>query len=142
MNLEEAKQIVAQCVRNRFALMTGENPCPSLPDCSLEEMLLANRMVREAGPKQNPDGSTNWQTTVEPRGLAASYTLQHYGANPFDALEAMGFLLSPEDYEICRSCKMIDRRESLRHEVKKLPVCDNCFEALQEAANAEAETTA
>lgn len=95
MTLEEATAINAQLVRNRFAILMGEEYVP-LPDCSLEEMLQATRMVREAGPERQEDGKTRRYATVDPRGIAASYAFEKYGRNPGNLLEALGFEFIPD----------------------------------------------
>ncbi|WP_438029122.1 hypothetical protein [Sorangium sp. So ce233] len=103
MDLERAKEITAQCLRNRMQFILGsENGSyVPLPDCSLEEMLVANRLVEEANAKASseakPDanGKMSYQVhmVVDPRGIAASYAFERFGKNPHDYLEAIGLRL-------------------------------------------------
>lgn len=50
MDLERAKEITAACVDAVARRLIGGEDVP-LPNCSLEEMLVANRMVRELSPE-------------------------------------------------------------------------------------------
>jgi hypothetical protein len=90
--VEITRACVAHCAFPNFA-REGEQP-PPLPDVSLEEMLIANRIVHEAPleRKQNDDGSTSSTIMVHcaPRLLAACYALQNYGGSPEDLLQAVG----------------------------------------------------
>lgn len=99
MELDEARKIVSACVDTRYSLMSmpGYDEYRPLPKVSLEEMLVANRLVSEAGSTPNPNGSgTILHMVVAPRGLAAMYTRERYQHNPEDCLEAMGWqLVSP-----------------------------------------------
>lgn len=67
-----------------------------LPDCSLEEILIANRMVANAEPTINPDGSRSYMMSVAYRLLAAVYALANYGS-PEVLLAALGFEFDVED---------------------------------------------
>lgn len=95
MSIERAKAITAQCLRNCMSTMGVDDDKAPLPDCSLEEMLIANRLV--AGHEEpwttNPDGSTSRTVfmTVDPRGIAAAYALANFGGDPRDLLDALGF---------------------------------------------------
>lgn len=107
MDLERAKEITRQCLRNRtqFILGSEDGSYVPLPDCSLEEMLVANRLVQESNAKASseakpgPDGKTSYkiQMVVDPRGIAASYAFEQYGKNPHDYLEAIGLRLRRPD---------------------------------------------
>jgi len=103
MDLDRAKAITAQCLRNRVQFVLGsEDGYVPLPECTLEEMLLANRLVGEASEKArceakpDADGVTRYQVsmTVDPRGIAASYAFEQYGRDPHAFLEAVGLRLS------------------------------------------------
>ena len=83
MNLVEARNITVACVESSFTKTTGDDYV-DLPECSLEDMLAANRIVK----------SEKWANevplTVDPRGLALLYAFEQYGKNPTDLLEALG----------------------------------------------------
>ncbi len=98
MTIEKAREITAavfaHCVHNLMA-RPGEAQ-PPLPDCSLEEMLVANRLVEEAGAQEtrNEDGSVtrHIQMRVDPRGVAAHYALAKW-RGVGGLLDALGFEL-------------------------------------------------
>lgn len=104
MDLERAKEITAQCVANCMVYVLGGEFKP-LPDCSLEEMLEANRVVAENNTRERdgatpgPDGVTRYsiQVAVDPRLLALSYAFERYGRNPIDMLGALGIDAKPTD---------------------------------------------
>lgn len=95
MDLERAKRITAQCVRACIWRVTGGEPQALPSDCSLEEMLIANRMVSEAPPEErvNEDGSTSYVTymRVDPRGIALEYAFAAFGSDPRELIEALGY---------------------------------------------------
>lgn len=97
MSLDRAKELTAACVAHcswHMFAREGEEQ-PPLPDCSLEEMLVANRMVVELPPErtENPDGSTttNIRLRCDPRIIAAHYALKQYGGSPANLLQAVGY---------------------------------------------------
>lgn len=101
MDLERAKQITSACVKSKYSAMgiymdgQPEEYVP-LPDCTLEEMLIANRLVSES--QANATGARTIQMTVDPRGIAALYTREKYDHDLDDILEAMGWeLRGPND---------------------------------------------
>lgn len=100
MDLERAKQITSACVISKYSAMgiymdgQPEEYVP-LPDCSLEEMLIANRLVSES--QSNREGERTIQMVVDPRGIAALYTREKYNHDLDDVLEAMGWELRGED---------------------------------------------
>lgn len=101
MTLAKAREITAACVRSKYSAMgifadeQSEEYVP-LPDVSLEEMLAANRIVEAAGATPE-DGGRSLQIVIDPRGLAALYTREHYHHSPEDALAAMGWQLIQDD---------------------------------------------
>lgn len=104
MDIERAREITAACVRNAMSRVIGPEYVP-LPECELEEMLVANRLVREANEraqveaKPDADGVTRYKTsmTVDPRGIAAAYAFEKYWQDPEALLEAVGFRLRDPD---------------------------------------------
>jgi len=81
MNLQEARDITAACTANKMASMgIGENQPPSLADYSLEQLLVANRMVKEEPNTKNKDGTESMQMFCDDRLVAALYTVYHYEA--------------------------------------------------------------
>ena len=99
MTIERALEITGACVRVATSLLIdGERV--ALPDCSLEEMLAANRMVEAH--KEEPvtkDGktTTTLHMHVAPRAVAAFYALQQYNNDPRELLGALGFNLTSGD---------------------------------------------
>jgi len=93
--VEITRVCVAHCAFPSFARKGEEQP--PLPNVSLEEMLIANRIVHEAPieRKQNHVGSTSSTIRVhcDPRLLAACYALQNYGGSPANLLQAVGWRL-------------------------------------------------
>lgn len=90
MDIERAKEITYGCVRTAFARTVGDERVP-LPDCSLEEMLIANRLVQELGSEPNGDGTSRMRMTVDPRGIALDYAFEQFGSDPVNMLEQLGF---------------------------------------------------
>ncbi len=88
MEIQRAFEITGQCVRNRMAFIMGDDYVP-LPDCSLAEMLEANELV-----SKDNEGKGSFHMVVDPRGIAASYAFEHYGRDPHELLEAVGFQLN------------------------------------------------
>lgn len=111
MTIERAREITTavfvHCVHHLVA-RPGEAQ-PPLPDCSLEEMLVANRLVSEAGPTEtkNEDGSTSRhiQMTVDPRGIAAHYALAHW--------RGVGGLLDALGFELKRGTRVMKKEAGL-----------------------------
>ncbi len=97
MPLARAQEITAACVAHCvWPLCAREDEVqPSLPDCSLEEMLIANRVVQEAPRKErdNGDGTGSYSVplTCDPRIIAACYALAQYGGSPAALLQAVGY---------------------------------------------------
>jgi len=93
MSIERALEITSACVRTAAALVIDGERIP-LPKCSLEEMLVANRMV-EAHKEQpvTKDGktTTTLHMHVAPRLLAAHYALEEHDNDPRELLAALGF---------------------------------------------------
>jgi hypothetical protein len=105
MPVERAREIVSACLRNAMGRMGLGEDSP-LPDCSLEEMLIANRILSgpagESEEKTNPDGSKSYSIamTVADRGIAAAFALENFGGDPRALLEALGFTMRrPDDDE-------------------------------------------
>lgn len=96
MTIELAKQIVGQCVAASLYRLGITDQLAEIPDCELEELLVANRLM--AGyTETNEDSSTSIFTRVDPRGLAAMYALKHYQNDPRALLEALGYRLSDDE---------------------------------------------
>lgn len=93
---DRALDLCRQCVRNRMAIIMGEEYIP-LPEASLAELLEACRIVGELEPVPDERGGKRIPMTVDPRALAASYAFEHYGRDPYDLLEAVGFRVNQED---------------------------------------------
>ena len=98
MTIEEAREITAavfaHCVHHLMARPGDKQP--PLPDCSLADMLDANRMVTDGPPERvmGDDGKmrTRIPMTVDPRSIAAHYALANWGG-PAGLLDALGFQL-------------------------------------------------
>ncbi len=94
MDIERAKEITSACVHTITARMLHGKVVP-LPKCSLEEMLLANRLVNEMPEKRVDNGNGSITTTVrvrcDPRIVALHYAFEHYESDPCVMLEALGF---------------------------------------------------
>lgn len=99
MTIERALEITGACVRVATSLLIDGERVP-LPDCGLEEMLAANRMVeahKEAPVTKDGKTTTTIHMHVAPRLLAAFYALQQYGDSPGELLGALGFSLTSGD---------------------------------------------
>lgn len=96
MEIEQAKRLTGQCVRAVTAHLIGEER-GTLPEAELEELLIANRLVRELGPVKMDDGTTCVLMRCDPRILAAFYAFEHFGSDPYALLEALGFEISGND---------------------------------------------
>lgn len=87
METSRAREITAAIVAVKMFEMGLGDPC-KLPECSLEDMLQACRIVGgPAGKEQNPDGSTTLYTTVDPRGVALAYVAEHF--EPVEVIEGL-----------------------------------------------------
>jgi hypothetical protein len=82
MTLEEAIKITDSCSEHFFFQeeISKKQP-PSLEKYSLQELLDANRMVKEQGTTKNQDGSQTIRVHCDDRLVAALYCLYHYPAN-------------------------------------------------------------
>lgn len=86
MSVDRAREITRGVLRTRLVVMgvwEEEGPCKLPAACSLEEMLVACRIVGgEAGKTRTtkPDGTvtTTILSTVDPRGVALAYVAEHY----------------------------------------------------------------
>ena len=94
MPLKRALAITGQCVNRCAWHVFGGGEQPPLPDCTLEEMLIANRIVQNTPSKRNPDGTSTLYCHVDPRGVAAEYALKAY-EGPAGLLESLGYRLKP-----------------------------------------------
>lgn len=91
MTPERAREITAACVRNAMSRNIPGQPYVPLPAVSLEELLLANRLMQE-------DKSYNGMM-VDPRGLAAAYAFEQYRRSPEALLNAVGLTLADDEEE-------------------------------------------
>lgn len=95
MSLDRAKTLVEQCVQVVTWPDHGRGEKPTLPDCTLEEMLTANRMVEEmAAVATTVDGNrTTWTLLmhVHPQLLAAFYALEQFDGDPYALLHVLGY---------------------------------------------------
>ena len=90
MDIDRAREIVRQCFAVSMSKMDFEEyKGAKLPACSLEEMLIANRIVKDSKPTINPDGTRSHMMHVADRGVAADYALENFGI--YALLEALGF---------------------------------------------------
>ena len=97
MDIEKAREITRRCVESSMSVVMG-GPYVDLPaDCTLEEMLEANRLVSENRETPGEDGATNVAMTVDPRGIALHYAFEHYEKDPREVLRALGFELKDEE---------------------------------------------
>lgn len=94
MSLERAMAITGQCLNHCTWHLFGEGEQPQLPTCTLEEMLIANRIVQNTPATPNPDGTSTLHCCVDPRAVAAEYALKEYGG-PMGLLESLGYRLKP-----------------------------------------------
>lgn len=100
MTLERAHEINGQCVRVAAECGGLVPPLPSgpakLPDVSLEEMLLAARIVSaEDDATRGRPGPREIHVVCDPRIIAAVYAFEHYESDPRRLLEALGFSARP-----------------------------------------------
>lgn len=100
MPIEKAKEIVStvlECGFYDMGLSDSLRP-PKWPvQYTLEELLIANRMVRNDTGELHSDGSRSHMMNMADRGVAARYALAHYGGNPEALLESLGYELSSVD---------------------------------------------
>lgn len=95
MGMARAKEITSQCVNACMYRTVGiGDPC-DLPDCTLEEMLEANRLMRGYS-EPSATGGRNIYLCVDPRGLGLNYAYEHYGKNLSWLLEALGYELTED----------------------------------------------
>jgi hypothetical protein len=101
MPIEKAREIVSaalECGFHDMGLFDDDQKRPAWPvQYTLEELLIANRVVREDSGVINPDGSRSMMMNMADRGVAARYALAHYGGNPEALLESLGYELSSVD---------------------------------------------
>ena len=93
MTIEEARKITGACGMLHFwylGLSEQKTP-PALPDRTLEELCIANRMVREAGPTPIEGGGYQVHCHCDERLIAAMFARQHYRHDPKSVLQAMGW---------------------------------------------------
>jgi hypothetical protein len=86
MTVESAKLITADVVTSIMSkILTGEyRPLPDM--VTLEEMLMANRIVDEL-----PPGNEPIPMTADPRIVALFYAFEHYGQDPVSMFRELGF---------------------------------------------------
>lgn len=81
MKLSEAKKIIGQVLAWNFVHMgiSEEKPTEKL-ECSLSDLLLANKIVERANSRAKPNkqGTTKRHMTVDDRLLAGIYVLMNY----------------------------------------------------------------
>jgi hypothetical protein len=97
MSVERAREITRGVLMNRLAAQGVEEEQCKLPDCDLEEMLVACRIVGgEAGKTRTtkPDGTTTttFQMTVDPRGVALAYVAENF-PHPDDIVEGLNLTI-------------------------------------------------
>jgi hypothetical protein len=100
MPLEKAQEIVAAVLKCGFydiGLSDNPNRPPWPVQYTLEELLIANRVVQENPGASNPKGGTSKMMHMADRGVAARYALAHYGGSPEALLESLGYTLSSDD---------------------------------------------
>jgi hypothetical protein len=96
MSIERALEITGACVRTASSLIINDERVP-LPKCSLEEMLIANRMVeahREEPVTKDGVTTTTLHMHVAPGLLAAHYAFEQHDSDPRALLAALGFRLT------------------------------------------------
>lgn len=101
MPYEQAKEIVSAMLDCGFfdAGLSDENKRPEWPSqYSLEELVIANRIVANHPGEVNEDGSTTKMMNIADRGIAARYALAHWGG-PEALLNSLGYTLQSDDEE-------------------------------------------
>jgi hypothetical protein len=95
MSRERAEEINGAIVRSAGALVIDGERIP-LPKCSLEEMLVATRLVSKSEEIDNGDGTRTLMISirVDPRMIAALYAFEQYDSDPRALLAALGFRLT------------------------------------------------
>jgi hypothetical protein len=103
MPLELASKIVDQCTSEALGRLGFEDyKDAKLPEgVSLEELLIANRVVSEANnyvaeQAKISKGSYKIQSTVADRGIAAAYALENFGG-VYGLIEALGFSVGEDE---------------------------------------------
>jgi len=101
MDIAEARQIVSACIDTKYHLMGMpgyKGAYRSLPNVSLEDMLMANRLVALEGPTPSANGGgMTLHMHIDPRGVAAMYVRERYNHDAKDCLESMGWTLHDSD---------------------------------------------
>jgi hypothetical protein len=100
MPLDKAKEIVSAALECGFydSGFSDSLKAPKWPvQYTLEELLIANRVVKENPGESNPDGTRSMMMHMADRGVAARYALAHYGGSPEALLDSLGYTLSNDD---------------------------------------------
>jgi hypothetical protein len=102
MAIEKAREVVSAVLECGFHdVGLSDNPRrPAWPvQYTLEELLIANRVIKDDLGELLPDGRRSMMMHMADRGVAARYALAHYGENPNALLESLGYTLSEDEYE-------------------------------------------
>lgn len=96
MPIDKAKEIVSRCIEVGL-FDNGISDSLRRPDWpiefTLEELLIANRVVKEHPGDLNPDFSRSHMMHMADRGVAARYALANYQNNPHSLFESLGYTL-------------------------------------------------
>jgi hypothetical protein len=100
MPLESAREItsaVLACGFYDIGLSDGSKQ-PEWPvQYTLEEILIANRVVKKNPGDSDPGGTRTKMMHMADRGVAARYALASYGGNPEALLESLGYTLEQQE---------------------------------------------
>ncbi len=140
MSLEKAHEINAGCCKTVFALMMENKLVPLPKDYSLEEMLIASRLVAEAPGKDEGNGMRSYTTHVDPRALALHYAYDHFGSSPLELLEALGFKVETDSVGFCQGCATFIA-QNLLQEYQGANVCRTCFHTLKTMESEQQESS-
>lgn len=96
MTIGRAEELTAACVRWAMPSIIGREPVPLPEGVSLEELVVANRMVRDLNRTVEttlPDGTRTYtiQMVCDDRITAAMYALEKFDNDPVALLAALGF---------------------------------------------------
>lgn len=125
INRKIYKVIVALHVEERFEPLPG--------DLTLEDMLVATRMVttHNISGESNPDGTKTTYMVADPRIIALLYAFEHFGKDPVALLGALNFNFDKDAIEFCAGCWTFTRSDYLSPLNGHL-YCQECQEAIKE----------
>lgn len=131
MTMERAHEINAACCQTAFARLVDNKLIPLPTEYTLEEMLVASRLVETSPGQKNDNGTTTHTMHVDPRGLALHYAYDHFGKSPLGLLGALNFHIDEESVGFCQGCATFIAL-NLLEQFQQYNVCQSCKQLLQE----------